>query len=270
MKEMRHRPSTSRATLRSIVALAALAFAIPGTATARSTTAILDALVAAYPQIVRHDGHSIYWKDGTRMAVSDGKEHKSFNELLRHASILDQFHRAYPRGRLAHPPTVNDDPGRFRDEAFFNKMYGDCRKGQVKPHMVPITWLPKTWGKRVYVTSVNGVARKLQAVSAEIDRLPASIKRSAYPIAGVYSCRPVRDTGKLSMHSYGAAIDLNVKISDYWLWHKKANPIPYRNRMPQEIVDIFERHGFIWGGKWYHYDTMHFEYRPALLGMSGG
>jgi hypothetical protein len=34
-------------------------------------------------------------------------------------------------------------------------------------------------------------------------------------------------------------------------------------------VDIFERHGFIWGGKWAHYDTMHFEYRPELLGMSG-
>ncbi len=110
-------------------------------------------------------------------------------QLLRHASILDQFHRAYPRGRLASPPTVNDDPGRFRDEAFFNKMYGDCRKGQV-PHMVPITWLPKTWGKRIYVTSVNGVARKLQAVSAEIDGLPANIKRAAYPIAGIYSCRP--------------------------------------------------------------------------------
>ena len=27
----------------------------------------------------------------------------------------------------------------------------------------------------------------------------------------------------------------------------------------------FETHGFIWGGKWYHYDTMHFEYRPELL-----
>ena len=26
-----------------------------------------------------------------------------------------------------------------------------------------------------------------------------------------------------------------------------------------------ERHGFIWGGKWYHYDTLHFEYRPGLL-----
>ena len=41
--------------------------------------------------------------------------------------------------------------------------------------------------------------------------------------------------------------------------------LAYRNRMPKEIVDIFERHGFIWGGKWYHYDTMHFEYRPELL-----
>jgi len=31
-------------------------------------------------------------------------------------------------------------------------------------------------------------------------------------------------------------------------------------------VAVFERHGFIWGGKWFHYDTMHFEYRPELLG----
>jgi D-alanyl-D-alanine carboxypeptidase len=41
--------------------------------------------------------------------------------------------------------------------------------------------------------------------------------------------------------------------------------LPYRNRMPQEIVSIFEKHGFIWGGKWNHFDTMHFEYRPELL-----
>jgi hypothetical protein len=29
---------------------------------------------------------------------------------------------------------------------------------------------------------------------------------------------------------------------------------------------VFEQHGFIWGGRWAHYDTMHFEYRPELLG----
>jgi hypothetical protein len=32
-------------------------------------------------------------------------------------------------------------------------------------------------------------------------------------------------------------------------------------------VEIFEKHGFIWGGRWYHYDTMHFEYRPEILLM---
>ena len=30
-------------------------------------------------------------------------------------------------------------------------------------------------------------------------------------------------------------------------------------------VDAFEAEGFIWGGRWLHYDTMHFEYRPELL-----
>ena len=55
--------------------------------------------------------------------------------------------------------------------------------------------------------------------------------------------------------------------ADYWRWAKgqAGGAIPYRNRIPLEIVEIFERHGFIWGGKWYHYDTMHFEYRPELL-----
>jgi hypothetical protein len=95
--------------------------------------------------------------------------------------------------------------------------------------------------------------------------LDPAIKRAAYPIAGVLSCRPVADTGSMSMHGYAAAIDLNLAVSDYWLWNKKAKAIPYKNRMPREIVEIFERHGFIWGGRWYHYDTMHFEYRPELL-----
>jgi peptide methionine sulfoxide reductase MsrA len=39
----------------------------------------------------------------------------------------------------------------------------------------------------------------------------------------------------------------------------------YKNEIPWEIVEIFEKHGFIWGGKWYHYDTMHFEYRPEII-----
>jgi hypothetical protein len=241
---------------------------LSSSALAAETNAALDRLVAAYPGVLaRHDGEHLYWRDGTVMPVSDGVNGKSFDQLLKNASILDQLLLPYPPGHPAGPPALNDDPGRFRNEAFLQKLYGDCRKGDVDRHMVALTWLPKSWGKTVRATNVEGVADRLKAISAEIDALPPAISRAAYPIAGILSCRAVADTGKMSMHAFGAAIDLNLKMSDYWFWQKKTDPIPYLNRMPQEIVDIFERHGFIWGGKWYHYDTMHFEYRPELLGQ---
>jgi hypothetical protein len=38
---------------------------------------------------------------------------------------------------------------------------------------------------------------------------------------------------------------------------------------PSVVVEIFEKHGFVWGGKWYHFDNMHFEYRPEIIYSSG-
>jgi hypothetical protein len=229
----------------------------------------LDALVAAYPNaLAGHDANALRWRDGTVMPVSDGAENKTFVDLLQHASILDQLRIPYPRGPLDKPPAIDADPGRFRNTAVFTKMYGDCQKGEVTPHLVSLSWLPKTWSKSIRITSVNGVDEHLRAVSAEIDALPDKIKRAAYPTAGTYNCRAVADTGQQSPHSYGIAIDLNLAFSDYWYWRPHDGPIAYRNRMPEEIVAIFEKHGFIWGGKWYHFDTMHFEYRPELLGAS--
>jgi D-alanyl-D-alanine carboxypeptidase len=229
----------------------------------------LDVLVAAYPKaLAGHDANVLHWRDGTVMPASDDAESKTFTELLHHASIIDEFRIPYPRGPLEKPPAVDADPGRFRNTAFFTKMYGECQKGEVTPHLVSLPWLPKTWGKSIRITSVNGVDERLRAVSAEIDTLPDKIKRAAYPIAGTYNCRAVADTGQPSPHSYGIAIDLNLAFSDYWYWRPHDGPIAYRNRMPEEIVAIFEKHGFIWGGKWYHFDTMHFEYRPELLGAS--
>jgi hypothetical protein len=252
--------------------IAALILLLAGPACAATPSELLDSLVAAYPErLAGHDAERLYWRDGTAMPVSDGVSGKSFEQSLTNASILDQLRLPYPPGALSHPPAVNDDPGRFRHEPFFLKMYGDCRKGEVDRNLAPIVWLPRSWGRTVRVTKVNGIAERLQAVAAEIDNLPDAVRRAAYPIAGVLSCRPVQDTGRLSMHAFAAAIDLNVAHSDYWLWARPASgaPIPYRNRMPQQIVDVFERHGFIWGGKWYHYDTMHFEYRPELLRAPG-
>ncbi|MCW2275195.1 hypothetical protein M2321_002780 [Rhodoblastus acidophilus] len=227
-----------------------------------SAEGALDKLVAAYPAfLVGHDSQTLQWKDGTRMPVSDGKADKAFDQKLRHPSLLDQMELPYPRGPLAAPPGPQDDPGRFRNVAFFDKIYGDCSKGQVEKKLVTVPWLPKSGGGVVKITSVNGVAEKLRAVSEELDALPSALKTYAFPSAGTYNCRVVKDTGNRSMHAWGAAIDLNTKHADYWMWSKGG----YRNRMPAEIVAIFEKHGFIWGGKWGHYDTMHFEYRPELF-----
>jgi D-alanyl-D-alanine carboxypeptidase len=247
-----------------VLALALLASTTP--AWAQNDQVALDRLIAAYPDaLAGHDGKILRWRDGTVMPTGAGSDGKTFSERLRHASIADQLRIPYPRGPLDKPPAIDADPGRFRDAAFFEKMYGDCRKGEVAPHLVSIVWLPNTWGKPIRVTSVNRVDERLRAVSVEIDALPDKIKRAAYPIAGTYNCRAVADTGQPSPHGFGIAIDLNTALSDYWFWRPHSGHIPYRNRMPQEIVAIFEKHGFIWGGKWYHYDTMHFEYRPELL-----
>ena len=65
---------------------------------------------------------------------------------------------------------------------------------------------------------------------------------------------------------YGFAIDIAAAPSHYCIRAKPGagGHIAYRNEIPWEIVRILEAHGFICG-KWYHYDTMHFEYRPELI-----
>ncbi len=251
------------------VSLTLLANVTPVLSQDSRTRAALDALVAAYPAaLAGHDGNLLRWRDGTVMPVSGGADAGTLPELLHHASVIDQFRFPYPRGSFDRLSAVAGDPGRVRNAAFFAKMYGDCRRGEVVGKLVSVGWLPKTWGGSIRVTSVNSVSEQLRAVSSEIDALPENIKRAAYPTAGAYKCRNVADTGQPSPHGYGIAIDLNVSVSDYWYW-RRDGAAAYRNRMPEEIVAIFEKHGFIWGGKWRHFDTMHFEYRPELLAIGG-
>jgi D-alanyl-D-alanine carboxypeptidase len=224
----------------------------------------VEALVRAYPDfLIGQDERVVIWKDGTRMPVSDGLGAKTFEEKLRRASILDQLSIPYPKGPLEKPPGLQEDPGRFRNLAFFDKMYGDCSKGEVQKKLTKVAWLPKSGGGSVQITTVNGVADRLRAISAELDVLRPELKKFAFPSAGTFNCRTVKDTGVRSMHAWGVAIDVNTEFADYWLWNPKG--AGYRNRLPFEIVQIFEKHGFIWGGKWGHFDTMHFEYRPELL-----
>src|SRR5262245_7753114 len=86
-------------------AVVVLCWLISAGASVRAEEISLDAVVGAYPEfLASHDGQVIIWKDGTRMPVSDGRTHKTFDDKLRHASILDQLSIRYVRGPLEKPP----------------------------------------------------------------------------------------------------------------------------------------------------------------------
>ncbi len=259
-----HKARSARNSIASLVAT--LAFA----ATPAFAADALDTLVTAYPDAIQaRSGNDLILRNGARLDAGVSDSAMPFDIVLIHASVRDMFRIAYPTGSPLTAPAENFDPGRFRNKALFDAMYGDCRKSEVAPNLVSVVWLPKHWGHQIEVTRINGVADRLSQISSEIDALPEPVRRAAWPIAGTYACRGVADAQQPSMHAYGAAIDLNLAFSSYWFWDSgKVARAVWRNRMPEQIVDIFERHGFIWGGRWYHYDTMHFEYRPELLGLA--
>lgn len=226
-------------------------------------------LLAAYPDHLQGiEGNVLIWRDGTRMPLDDGRGDKAFAQWLANPDVEDMLAVPYPTGDLASPPPKNVDPGRARNAAFFDKVYGNCSKGEVAANLESVVWLPQKTGQRLPFNKANGAAEALRKVSRELDALPARFDTYLYPSAGTYNCRKIAGTDRVSAHGHGIAIDINTKHTDYWRWSKPGpdGSYAYKNKIPPEIVEIFERHGFIWGGKWHHYDTMHFEYRPELVG----
>ena len=225
-------------------------------------------LIECYKGFVAgYAGNYIIFKDGSRLLWDDGIKNKPFKTLLDKPDLKDMFTQTYKAGTLKIPPAKNFDPGRIRNEAFFMKMYGSTEK-EVRKNLTEITWCPKLVGQKIMVTKVNGVDKKLMQISKELDEHP-ELKKYLTHIGGTFTWRNISGTNRPSMHSFGMTIDVNTQYSDYWQWACKCTGedavVEYKNRIPQIIVNIFEKHGFIWGGKWYHFDTMHFEYRPELL-----
>ncbi len=67
--------------------------------------------------------------------------------------------------------------------------------------------------------------------------------------AGCYYPRFIAGTTKLSNHSFGTALDMNVP----------GNQRGTRGEFDRQVVAIFKKWGFAWGGDWSYTDPMHFE-----------
>jgi hypothetical protein len=167
--------------------------------------------------------------------------------------------------------------------AFYDALYDCATRGAIEKHIVKISFLGhnlniheklvpaiKRVEKEIYLLKDKEIKHK---VTPEYGTVQFFLEQIA-DIQG-YSWREVSDTSNPSQHSRGIAIDILPKEwstkNMYWRWRADWDDDWMllsldRRWMPAlDVVKAFEKEGFIWGGKWYLWDDMHFEYRPELF-----
>lgn len=88
-----------------------------------------------------------------------------------------------------------------------------------------------------------------EAVFDELDR--RGLQPAIRTWDGVFAFRAIRGETHLSVHSFGAAIDLNAA----------TNPLGGPGDMSPDVIAVFQHFGFLWGGEFQlRRDPMHFQY----------
>ena len=195
--------------------------------------------------------------DGTRVPF-DGPPGRSLDERLAHPTIADVFKPPYWPGPIAPVTDPDQDPGRVRIEALFRAAYGHSA-AEVEAALVQVSMAGKKF--RVHRRAREAFERVAARVNALVAADPSLGRFFAHP-GGTFNWRPIAGTERQSAHSYGVALDLDPGLGDYW---RNGSSPRWHNVLPQSLVDAFEAEGFAWGGRWFHYDTMHFEWRPELF-----
>jgi hypothetical protein len=178
--------------------------------------------------------------------------------------------RTQSRRRLQHPSN--------RSNHFYDALWRASSRNEAWERVKSLRFL----GRPVYVhySILEELALVEERILAE-SRTSAQVKRwmDSLDILDGWNWRGIADTQSRSFHSYGAALDLLPKsrgnLETYWLWTSRTKAdwwtVPYSRRLhpPDAVIRAFESYGFVWGGKWLYYDTMHFEYRPEIFILSG-
>jgi peptidoglycan L-alanyl-D-glutamate endopeptidase CwlK len=160
---------------------------------------------------------------------------------------------------------INLDPGRFRVESFFKSIYGHS-PADVQKKLTSVRLGQTTF----QISTCGNVHESLQTIFQQIEALlekRPDLRSYISPSGGSFKWRTIAGTTRLSPHAFGIAVDINPRLGPYWRWGSPDEKWLNNKKFlfPMEIVDIFEQNGFIWGGRWYHYDFMHFEFRPELF-----
>lgn len=99
------------------------------------------------------------------------------------------------------------------------------------------------------MTCNRAIFPQLRAALAEVVSRGLAGELHPDEYAGCYYPRFIAGTTTLSNHSFGLAMDFNVP----------GNQRGTAGEMNRDVVSIFKKWGFAWGGDWNYTDPMHFE-----------
>jgi len=225
-------------------------------------------LMLAYPEYIEgvekksDDKVYLIMKSGKKIIYDDMKQ-KNHEEKLANPDLQDMLDQEYPLQMTTEIMKKDFDPGRARHYELFSEVYGSS-KGGIEKNLTNLKF-----GYTNYQFNKNNNANtSLDAVFKELIPLAKTrgdIGSILYPASGTYNYRVISGTGRLSPHSYGIAIDLKSDKRDYWKWSSEKQGQQRLLDYPKELVEAFERNNFVWGGKWNHFDILHFEYRPEII-----
>jgi hypothetical protein len=125
------------------------------------------------------------------------------------------------------------------------------------PYPLTLAWPPYATATRI---------RCHQKVAASLDKIFTAIlvhygthekivQARMHLYGGCYLYRPSRGSNRLSVHAYGAAVDLDPEGNPLGkAWDGGAT------MMPKEVIEIFKKEGWTWGGDFTkRKDCMHFQ-----------
>jgi len=165
-----------------------------------------------------------------------------------------------------------------RSVSFHGAFWKASTRKETEKQIVDITFLGKDTRVHTGIQPILAIIEEQILEAAKTDKTIQTWIENLGS-SGAYYWRLIAKTKSRSYHSYGLAIDLLPEKLDgkqtYWLWASQERDdwwnVPYGERYhpPEKVIKIFESYGFVWGGKWVQFDTMHFEYRPEVFILNG-
>lgn len=119
------------------------------------------------------------------------------------------------------------------------------------PYGMVLAWAPATPVRsiRVHRRAADSLSRVLTNIALHYGNQIAIERARLHLYGGAYMFRLMRGANRLSIHSWGAAIDLDPGHNGFG-----AKP-----QMDPAVVSIFAAEGWVWGGPWHTPDGMHFQ-----------